>query len=125
MHSTDTQVAHRSATCTENEQSLHLPFDLLSQQSAAHCSQHSGSTADQQQKGRDRQCRNKQKPPQNKKKKNPPSRILGLVLSQAVIYFLILQAPQEQAYQGTGGITDGVYLTGVDKSLVALAMSGQ
>ena len=54
-------------------------------------------------------------PTHKTKKKNPPSGILGLVLSQAVIYFLILQAPQEQAYQGTGGITDGVYRTGVDK----------
>lgn len=56
------------------------------------------------------------------KKKTPPSGILGLVLSQAVIYFLILQAPQEQAYQG---VTDKVYPAGVEKHLVTLAMSGQ
>jgi len=59
------------------------------------------------------------KPPQNQKEK-PTLRDSGLLLSQAVIYFLTLQA-----YQGTHGITNGVYPTGVDKCLVAPAMSGQ
>lgn len=91
---------------------------------AAHHSQHSGSTVDWQQKGRDRQCRNKRTNPQNQKEK-PTLRDFRACSFQAVIYLLILQAPQEQAYQGTGGVTDRVYCTGVDNCLVALAMSGQ
>lgn len=92
--------------------------------SVVHRSQHSGNSTDCQQRVRDRQCKSKQnQPPQNQR--NPSAGILGLVLSQVVIYFLISRAPQEQAYQGTGGVSDGVYPAGVGKYLVALATSGQ
>lgn len=86
MHSTDTQVVHRRATCTENEQSLDLPFDLLSQ-----CLLHiTASTLEVQLTGSKRaETGNAETNEQTHKtkKKNPPSGILGLVLSKQLFIY--------------------------------------
>lgn len=46
-------------------------------------------------------------------KNHKPQGFSGRAPSQPAIYFLLLQKPQEQAYQGTDGATDRIYPTGV------------